>query len=202
MDRVPASWQPTLARAVERLEPGPLDWSKTWFVALTLSNLQAMQDGTDPRIGVEAVLTERARIKGLPISGLETPEEQLINFDALTEADQQQLLVSTLEDLDSSKSRMSLLVGDWLLGNTEALANLVNDEFAGSPMLRRMLVEDRNQRWAAWLGKELERPGTLFLAVGAGHLAGKGSLIDELERRGLKVVRAGPEAPPKKKRRR
>ncbi|MGL6044443.1 MAG: TraB/GumN family protein, partial [Sandaracinobacteroides sp.] len=58
----------------------------------------------------------------------------------------------------------------------------------------------RNARWAAWLQKEMEKPGTLFLAVGAGHLAGNGSLIDELERRGLKAVRVAP-APPKKRRR-
>jgi uncharacterized protein YbaP (TraB family) len=200
-ERVPESWRPTLERATDRLQPGPMDWSKTWFIALTLSNLQAQQDGIDPRIGVEAVLTERARMKGIPITPLETAEEQLINFDALTEADQQQLLLSTLEDLDGSKARTSLLIGDWLLGNTDALAARVNEEFEGSAMLRRMLVEDRNARWAAWLVKEMEQPGTLFVAVGAGHLAGKGSLLEELERRGFKVKRVMPEPPSRRKRR-
>jgi uncharacterized protein YbaP (TraB family) len=200
--RVPAEWQPALARAVERLKPGPLDWSKTWFVALTLSNLQSQADGVDPRIGVEAVLTERARMKGLPIVALETAEEQLINFDALTELDQQQLLLSTLSELDNSKARTSLLIGDWLLGNTDALAARVNEDFARSPMLRRMLVEDRNQRWADWIAREMKASeGTMFIAVGAGHMAGKGSLLEDLEKQGLKVSRAMPE-PEKKKRRR
>lgn len=200
--RVPAEWQPALARAVERLKPGPLDWSKTWFVALTLTNLQSQADGVDPRIGVEAVLTERARIKGLPIVALETAEEQLINFDALTELDQQQLLLSTLGELDNSKARTSLLIGDWLLGNTDALAERVNDDFARSPMLRRMLVEDRNQRWADWIAREMKAdPGTMFIAVGAGHMAGKGSLLEDLEKRGLKVSRVLPEPPGRKKRR-
>lgn len=200
--RVPPEWQPTLAHAVQRLKPGPLDWSKTWFVALTLSNLQSQADGVDPRIGVEAVLTERARMKGLPIVALETAEEQLINFDALTELDQQQLLLSTLSELDNSKARTSLLIGDWLLGNTDALAARVNDDFARSPMLRRMLVEDRNQRWADWIAREMKaHEGTMFIAVGAGHMAGKGSLLEDLEKQGLKVSRAMPE-PDKKKRRR
>jgi len=200
--RVPEEWQPALARAVQRLKPGPLDWSKTWFVALTFSNLQSQADGVDPRIGVEAVLTERARIKGIPIVPLETAEEQLINFDALTELDQQQLLLSTLADLDNSKARISLLIGDWLLGNTDALANRVNEDFARSPMLRRMLVEDRNQRWADWIAKEMKADkGTMFIAVGAGHMAGKGSLLEDLEKQGLKVSRVLPE-PAKRKRRR
>ena len=200
--RVPADWRPALDRAVQRLKPGPMDWSKTWFVALTLSNLQAQADGIDPRIGVEAVLTERARIKGIPVTALETVEEQLINFDALTELDQQQLLLSTLSELDNSKARTSLLIGDWLLGNTDALANRVNSDFARSPMLRRMLVEDRNLRWADWIARRMKaEDGTLFIAVGAGHMAGKGSLLEDLERQGLKVSRVVP-VPPKKKRRR
>lgn len=201
-DRVPADWQPVLDRAVARLRPGPLDWTKTWFVALTLSNLQAQADGMDPRIGVEAVLSERARMKGLAIVALETPEEQLINFDALTEADQQALLVSTLAELDQSRARMSLLVGDWLLGNTEALAARVNADFERSPMLRRMLVEDRNLRWADWIARELKAGGPpMFIAVGAGHMAGRGSLIEDLERQGLKVRRVLPEPPARKRRR-
>lgn len=200
--RVPQEWQPTLARTVDRLKPGPMDWSKTWFVAMTLSNLQSQADGVDPRIGVEAVLTERARIKGIPIVALETVEEQLINFDALTELDQQQLLLSTLSELDNSKARTSLLIGDWLLGNTDALADRVNSDFARSPMLRRMLVEDRNQRWADWIARRMKaEDGTLFIAVGAGHMAGRGSLLEDLEKQGLKVSRVMPE-PPRRQRRR
>jgi uncharacterized protein YbaP (TraB family) len=200
--RVPPDWQPVLARAVERLRPGPLDWSKTWFVALTLSNLQAEANGVDPRIGVEAVLTERARIKGIPIVSLETVEEQLINFDALTEVDQQQLLLSTLAELDQSKAQTSLLIGDWLSGNTEALAERVNADFERTPMLRRMLVEDRNQRWADWVAKQMKADkGTLFIAVGAGHMAGKGSLLEDLEKLGLKVRRAAPISQERKRRR-
>lgn len=200
--RVPADWQPALARAVQRLKPGPMDYSKTWFVAMTLSNLQSQADGVDPRIGVEAVLTERARIKGIPVTALETVEEQLINFDALTELDQQQLLLSTLSELDNSKARTSLLIGDWLLGKTDALAERVNRDFERSPMLRRMLVEDRNLRWADWIARRMKAgEGPLFIAVGAGHMAGKGSLLEDLEAQGLKVSRVLPE-PPKKKRRR
>jgi uncharacterized protein len=69
-------------------------------------------------------------------------------------------------------------------------------------MLRRMLVEDRNLRWADWIAREMKAgDGTLFIAVGAGHMAGKGSLIEDLERQGLKVSRAMPEPPARKRRR-
>lgn len=193
-ERVPASWSPTLLSAMKRLNTGPMEWNDTWFIALVLTNLQSQQDGLDPRIGVEAVLTERARMQNIPIRSLETVEEQLTNFDALPEADQQMLLISTLSDLDKSKSKITLLIGDWMLGNTESLANRVNQDFERSPMLRRLLVEDRNVRWARWLQTAMAKEdGPIFVAVGAGHLAGRGSVVEELEKLGMKVKRVTPE---------
>jgi len=203
LQRVPESWQPVYKAAIDRLKPGPMDWYDTWFISLTLANLQAEKDGLDPRIGVEAVLTERARMRDMPIVALETMEEQLIYFDALTETDQQQMLLSTLEGLDGSKDRMAGLIADWMAGRTDVLAQKVNADFERSPMLRRMLVEDRNNRWADWIVQEMERnPGHMFVAVGAGHLAGKGSLIADLEARGLKVKPVMPVPPPRQRGRR
>ncbi len=203
LQRVPESWQPLMKAALDRLKPGPMDWYDTWFISLTLANLQAEKNGLDPRIGVEAVLTERARMRNLPIVSLETMEEQLIYFDALTETDQQQMLLATLEGLDGFKDRMDGLVADWMAGRTDVLAQKVNADFERSPMLRRMLVEDRNHRWADWIVQEMDRsPGHLFVAVGAGHLAGKGSLIADLEARGLKVKQVTQEPPPRPRGRR
>jgi uncharacterized protein YbaP (TraB family) len=52
-----------------------------------------------------------------------------------------------------------------------------------------VLVDRRNAAWAATLQHRLARPGTSFVAVGAGHLAGHGSLIELLRARGLHVQR-------------
>lgn len=200
--RVPESHRAALAAAVERLQPPPLEFYDSWYVALTLSNLQAAANGYDPRIGVEAVLVERARMRNIPFDALETAEEQLIYFDALSEADQQQLLMATVEDLDKAQERMDRMVKDWLAGNTEGLAAAINEDFQRSPMLMRMLVQDRNARWAVWIAERMKKPGRLFIAVGAGHLAGPGSLQQELARRGLQAERVEPPPPPPPARRR
>ena len=58
-----------------------------------------------------------------------------------------------------------------------------------SANLREILLTRRNARWAEWIQRRLERPGTVFVAVGAGHLAGRDSVQDFLERRGLRARR-------------
>jgi uncharacterized protein YbaP (TraB family) len=200
VERLPESWRPVYKRVAARLKPGPLDWYDTWFISLTLSNLQSQAEGMDPRIGVEAVLSERAKMRNIPIEALETVEDQLILFDALSEPDQQQLLISALEEIERSDGQVKEMLDDWLAGNTDGLAAKVNADFERSPMLRRMLVEDRNARWAAWIANEMKKkPGNMFVAVGAGHLAGPTSLIAELEKRGFQVKRVVAE-PPKKRR--
>ena len=64
----------------------------------------------------------------------------------------------------------------------------MNDEL-DDPVLYRRLLTDRNRNWADWVGQRLKQPGTAFVAVGAGHLAGKGSVQDILQKRGYRVRR-------------
>jgi hypothetical protein len=47
----------------------------------------------------------------------------------------------------------------------------------------------RNRAWADWLERRLDQPGTVLFAVGAGHLAGRDSVQELLERRGLAARR-------------
>ena len=56
-------------------------------------------------------------------------------------------------------------------------------------MLYNRLLTARNANWAEWIKRRLAQPGKVFIAVGAGHLAGKGSVQDHLKDRGLKVQR-------------
>ena len=40
-----------------------------------------------------------------------------------------------------------------------------------------VLIEGRiNAAWARWINERMQRPGTVFVAVGAGHLAGPASV--------------------------
>ena len=57
------------------------------------------------------------------------------------------------------------------------------------PAIAERLLYQRNRDWAKWVVKRLDQPGTVFVAVGAGHLAGERSVQDYLAQAGTKVVR-------------
>jgi len=57
------------------------------------------------------------------------------------------------------------------------------------PAFAERLLIGRNRNWAEWLDERLDRPGTVFVAVGAGHLAGKESVQDQLAARGIGAAR-------------
>jgi uncharacterized protein YbaP (TraB family) len=65
----------------------------------------------------------------------------------------------------------------------------MNDSLKDMPEVANALLYQRNRNWAEWVSHRMEQPGTVFLAVGAGHLAGKDSLLEDLEAKGYKVTR-------------
>lgn len=191
--RVPEEWREALSEAAGRLKPGALGQTKTWAIALILANLQAQENGLDPRYGVEAVLAARARMHKISIEGLETAAEQLRNFDVLPETDQQALLVATLADLPQSEERIQAVLDDWLAGRADQLIQRIHAEFRHSPTLQKLLLDDRNARWAAWIAERLNDPGRmegpLFIAVGAGHLGSDNGLLTFLRQYGFETRR-------------
>jgi uncharacterized protein len=81
------------------------------------------------------------------------------------------------------------MVADWANGNPDALAREMNDSLKDSPEVAKTLLVDRNKRWAGWIEQRLQQPGTVFIAVGAGHLAGPDSVQSQLLKDGIKATR-------------
>lgn len=61
----------------------------------------------------------------------------------------------------------------------------MNESLEATPELAKVLLIQRNANWAKWIKQRLDQPGTVFIAVGAGHLAGKGSVQDQLKALGV-----------------
>lgn len=169
------------AATIERFEP--------WLAATTLASIPLQKSGYLASEGAETVLTAAAQKAGKTITGLESAREQLGFFDQLSPEGQRTLLIETLRSLPDAGANLDKAIAAWSAGEPDQLAAMLNDDMARAPEVADALLTKRNQRWAAWIAKRMEQPGTVFVAVGAGHLAGKGAVQDALAEQGLKVER-------------
>ena len=77
----------------------------------------------------------------------------------------------------------------WRSGDEDQIAMTFDDDLIFSETLRDALLTRRNANWANWIIGRLAEPGTIFVAVGAGHLAGEDTVQDFLEAQGVTPVR-------------
>jgi uncharacterized protein YbaP (TraB family) len=166
-----------------------LDNFDPWFAAIALTAGSLPKFGYDPNQGVEKVLTAAAKEAGKPIAGLETAAEQLGFLDRLPMDVQIRYLVSTVDQLPKTGEMLDKMVGVWAKGDPDALAALMNEGMREVPEVGNALLTQRNANWVEWIAKRMDQPGTVFIAVGAGHLAGSDSVQAMLAKKNLKVVR-------------
>jgi len=170
------------------LPAAALDNYKPWYVAVVLSSLPLYKQGLDPKSGAEALLDKEMAEQGKPHDALETVDGQLGMFDSLPRDAQLAYLAEVVKDYDTVVPQIDELVKAWGKGDAAELAKNMNDEM-DDPRLMKTLLIDRNQNWAHWIAHRMEQPGTVFVAVGAGHLAGKGSVQDQLKALGIATER-------------
>lgn len=162
------------------------DRFEPWYPALVLSMLPLMKQGLHPDAGVEEKLTQahggRAR------DGLETARFQIELFDGLSQAAQLEYLASVVTHYDEIVPQMDELVDAWGMGKPDTIASIMLENM-DSPELVDVLIRKRNEAWGNWIRRRLAEPGTIFMAVGAGHLAGPDSVQQFLATSGVRTER-------------
>ncbi|TAD83846.1 MAG: TraB/GumN family protein [Sphingomonadales bacterium] len=159
---------------------------KPWLAGLTLSILPLMQQGYDPNSGVEKILLAKAA--GKATGALETAEFQLGIFDGMTQEAQIAFMMEAATGIDEIKPMLDRMVAEWAEGDAVQLAEVMNEGMS-DPAVAEALLYSRNANWAEWIDTRLDTPGTVFVAVGAGHLAGAKSVQDYLALKGITVSR-------------
>ncbi len=169
------------------MPPAAFDRFEPWFAGMTLAVVPLLQAGYAAESGVETKLEQLAPADAKR-SALETLAWQIELFDTLPVESQIAFLMVSADQIDEIVPMMDRMLAEWLEGDADGLAALMNEGLT-DPVLADALLYDRNERWAEWVETRLDSPGTVFLAVGAGHLAGERSVQDFLEAGGLNVTR-------------
>lgn len=188
LETIVPSTREAMAAAGDRVnEVGP-DGKTTLkpFIAQTKQAIgQGNALGMSVDHGADSVLRRVAEDNGKPVGGLERFEDQLSQLANIP--------VSAPQKPAPAAAAVSLndLLGAWTKGDTAAFSTMLAGFEANSPVAYRMLIADRNARWGEWIVNRLDRPGTVFVAVGSGHLAGKDSVQQWLASRGIASARIG-----------
>ena len=191
VSRVPAAKQPALRAVIAKagIPEAALNNMETWAAAFALLQLQFKELGVSGNDGVELALRKTFAQAGKPVEQLETNAQQLGFFDTLPEAAQRELLEGAIETPAAAKKQFDSMLAAWMSGDVDSIARTFNAELENSPELREALLRRRNANWSYWLASRMQRPGTVLVAVGAGHLAGHDSVVEMLKQRGYKVRR-------------
>lgn len=159
-----------------------------WFAAEAVSELQLTRLGFKSDAGVEMYFLGRARADGKSVAGLETVEDQISLFKDLPMDTQAGYLVSSLEEAQELPAELDSLVRAWQQGDTHWLETHLETELADDPRLYQAILGGRNRKWLPKIEALLDGDRNYLVIVGAGHLVGRGSVIDLLKQDGVGVT--------------
>ncbi|HEX7710672.1 MAG TPA: TraB/GumN family protein [Sphingomonadaceae bacterium] len=163
------------------------DRYKPWAAAFFLSLLPVQQAGFESDQGVDVKLTQMAGAN-VKHTALETAAFQIGLFNDMPQDKQIAYLRDVVRSIPEIAPQIEEIAAAWSAGDVDELSKvyLADDT---DPLLHQSVITERNKAWAAWIRQRLKRPGTVFVAVGAGHLAGDDSVQAQLRKHGIKSVR-------------
>lgn len=164
----------------------------TTRMAISAGRSQGMQVDN----GADMVLRHAAEAEGKDVEGLETLQSQLDMFNRLPSSPapipavapaprRGRLAAGGSSPIEGLSRAMSEMQSAWKRGDQSVFVRMLGQLETASPDTYRMMFTERNVRWADWIRARMRTPGTVFVAVGAGHLAGKDSLLVRLAERGI-----------------
>ena len=169
------------------LAPASVERERPWLAGLQLMFAQIAKLKFSAKDGVDSVLMADAAKDRKQMRYLETIAEQFALLAPDDPTLELQEFESGLKDLADIASGIDPMVKAWSNGNQAELDRLINGDLDEFPQARKMLLDDRNKRWAPKLEAMLKEKHVFFVTVGAGHLTGPLGVPALLRKDGLKV---------------
>jgi uncharacterized protein len=162
----------------------------TTRMAIDAGRSQGMQVGN----GADMVLRRIAEDEGKPVEGLESLQSQLNMFNRMPPAAPPAAAVpgtpiGNAPSMDGLQKAMAEMQSAWKRGDQSVFVRMLGQVERSSPDTYRMMFVERNAHFAEWIASRMQKPGTVFVAIGAGHLAGKDSVLVRLAEHGIESQR-------------
>lgn len=161
---------------------------KPWMVDLMLEMVDLQKAGLDPNLGLDKYFYDKAKAAGKTVVGLETAESQIDRLDQMPIGVQEQMLRSTLKELETERSSLTTIVAEWKRGDAASLEKSLLAGFKDFRGAYTSLIVERNRNWMPQIEACLTRTSSsCFVVVGAAHLVGPDGLLSLLQRKGYRT---------------
>ena len=169
-----------------------LNTLKPWLASVQLGVLSISASGFEMTNTPAASIAAMAEEADKRIDTLESPDQVLRILATFPEDEQIATLLHTARTIRDDPDQQARLAEAWLAGDVDAIGNILHDTMGAwsSEKAYDALLVQRNQEWVAHIKNLMaDETGTVFVAVGFGHLAGEDSLINMLNAEGLSATR-------------
>lgn len=158
-----------------------------WLQSVQIGMVRFEQLGFSAEYGVDGRFVKQNRQR--PLYELESSEFQFKLLSGFNREQQWQMVADAIE---SSDKEMLALVEAWRNGDEQALSELMTEQMVedGDTQMIEQILWQRNVDMAASIRRLMQDATVaepLFIVVGAGHVVGKQSIVDEMRSHGGKV---------------
>ena len=133
----------------------------------------------------EMELYEMAQASSLDVEGLESMEFQMSVFDSIPYQDQADMLLESVRTSNTENDAFKAMTEMYLQQDINAMIDAMGEE-RGIEDYEDVLLYQRNKNWIPVMAQKMQS-GTVFFAVGAGHLAGRDGVLDLLQKAGYRI---------------
>ena len=195
IERASPQFRPKLRELLATLPPeavAGLDKMPTWIAAMGIGYLRDLMIGDMPSQGADDWLEQHFRSTGRPVEAIENSKAVVSNINAIPEDAQRMMLDAALAAPDRTHAELDAPAHAWAQGNVgyDSPLRIFPDQLDPSAALADPLLTQRNTAWVdSLIARLAAKPGVVLFAAGAGHFVGPGSVIDLLQKRGVRVDR-------------
>jgi uncharacterized protein YbaP (TraB family) len=167
---------------------------RPWFASMLPTLCPLIENAGAGGVSVEnsspeAALLAKAKQAGKSEAFFETAEQQMGYLAGAPEAVQIKELESAIDDGDNGGDDFKGMEASWQAGDVASIAKLVAGMRDKGAAFYELIFTQRNQRFAARIAALLHGKQTVFVAIGAGHLAGPDSVQAQLAKLGVVAKR-------------
>ncbi|MDQ1363773.1 MAG: uncharacterized protein QG652_1635 [Pseudomonadota bacterium] len=161
---------------------------RPWAVLLLVN--MPVQDIASDKV-LDVMLYRRARLRGIDLHGLETPQQQLAALETPTIEEQIWLLNKSVSRYSQMELNMKQMIDLYVQRNLAGLVSMQQQQMHSDSEIddrfMHALLDERNRHMVLKL-QDLLHQGDLFIAIGALHLPGENGVLHLLEQQGYIVT--------------